>query len=114
MSNVDIMPIPRQAENLPKRLDRIELREDAYRHTLRAVFGSNSNGDEISRTLSWEPQTGQYHFEGKVSSKATIINILSRWEAMFRPADFELMRGQLGVAQESRVALKGVLSNGES
>ncbi|MFH0838023.1 MAG: hypothetical protein V1880_02045 [Patescibacteria group bacterium] len=106
MSSIDIRPIPEEAEkwsgDIPRRLDRIELREDSQRRLVRAVFSYTNTEGETSRTLSWDQSAGQYYLEGRVSDRAAILRILDLWKEMLGPSDFELIKEQLGVIDGAR------------
>lgn len=91
-------------------LERIELRGDAQRRMVSAVFVGADGKTEGRRTLTWEPSKDCLHsseVRRNVDRKGA-ESVLEFWASMLDPADAELLRQQLGLVKEVREELEQV------
>jgi len=112
MPNIDIKTIPEEAAKhhfLQKVvLVRIELRTDNQRRMVSAVFSSADGNKEDKRTLIWEPSEDRYHYEeDKIDvDKDWAISLQNFWASMIKPADAQLLKHQLGIAEGVRESIE--------
>jgi len=113
MRIVDLKTIPEKVANhhflQSGTLNRIELRGDAERCSVSAVFVSANGNTEGRRTLTWEPSKERFHSaDNKNVNRDEAESLLEFWASMVEPADAELMRQQLGLVNEVRESLEDV------